>query len=292
MPRLSVILPVHNGLPNLTNAVRSTMCALPRDAELVIHDDASDDGTAAALDALDDQRIRVITSEVKRGVAGGLNLLLDDLDCEFVARMDADDIVLPWRFRQQLHALSRDVDVTFTTVVYFGSGLRINPPTRISPRAFPFQLLMRNPVAHSTMCGRIDPIRAAGGYRAVPAEDYDLWMRLVADGGRLVRLATPGLLYRIHPGQITASTDWKTAARTDPGYGDSYAQMSERFLGTDPTWFRSLRRLGPVDDAEQRRELQKLDSMIARRTTELGWLDRQALRRARKRLRSRDAQQT
>src|SRR4051794_10401516 len=101
MPRLSVIVPAFNAAGTIASAIRSTTRALPRDAEVVVLDDGSADGTADAVRALDDARVRVI-SRPNRGVAVTLNDLLDATDSELVARMDADDLVLPGRFVRQL----------------------------------------------------------------------------------------------------------------------------------------------------------------------------------------------
>lgn len=283
MPRLSVILPVRNGLPDLRTAVQSTLRALPPDSELVIHDDASDDGTPDYLDSITDSRVRVLSSATPRGVAGGLNLLLDSVDCEYVGRMDADDITLPWRFRHQLRALRRDADVCFTGVIYFGSEVRFYVPFKIGSSAFPLHLLMRNPVTHSSMCGRLDSIVGVGGYRPVPAEDYDLWMRLAAEGARLVRTAPPGVLYRVHSQQITASDQWRRAARCMPGYADSYERLSHYAVSADPTWFRALRRLDVLDDDERQRRLSELSRLIDREAKHVGWTERRALRAAQRR---------
>lgn len=265
-------------MPHLRLAVKSTLGALPHDSNLVIHDDASEDGTSDYLDSLDDARVRVMTTETPRGVAGGLNHLLDSIDSEFVGRMDADDIALPWRFQQQLRTLRAGADVTFTTTVLFGSTNRPRSPLRLSSKAVPFHLLIRNPFAHSTMCARTESITRVSGYRAVPAEDYDLWMRLAASSAKLVRIATPGILYRVHHGQVTAQETWRREAHSNPGYADSYESLAATVLGASPTWFRALRRLDDESDQERLEHLRELSNRIDRASSHLGPYDRSLLR--------------
>lgn len=101
MPRLSVLMPVYNSAATLPAAVKSTLRALPEDSELVILDDGSTDRTLALAQGFTDQRVRVL-SQSNAGVAAALNALLSASDSEFIARMDADDIVLPGRFGRQL----------------------------------------------------------------------------------------------------------------------------------------------------------------------------------------------
>lgn len=60
MPRVSVILPVYNGMPYLQQAVGSILGQTFRDLELVLIDDVSTDETAAYLSGLVDPRVPVI----------------------------------------------------------------------------------------------------------------------------------------------------------------------------------------------------------------------------------------
>lgn len=279
MPGLSVLLPVRDGAATIERAVRSTLQAMPRDAELVVLDDASTDSTGERLASVVDRRLRIETSPAPRGVAGGLNHLLAITDSEVVARMDGDDVSSPLRFRRQLPALAT-ADVVFSTVVQWrpARGLRgVTPPkpTPISPRAFPLQLVLRNPVSHPTMTARRDVIDAAGGYREVPAEDYDLWIRLALAGVRLRRLALPDLVYRLHPHQVTASTIWRDASWSDPQVLDAYGQLCGAVLGTRFPRLLTLA-AGPGSDAEMEAVLAAFGAAVARAADRLPANERRA----------------
>lgn len=233
MPRLTVLMPVRNGERTVGRAVRSTLADLPRDSELLVFDDASTDDTAGTLAMVRDDRLRVIHSAQPTGVAGGLNTLLAHSDSEFVGRMDADDICLRGRFVREARAMA-SMDVAFTTVVEFTDGTRIfrpNPPRRLGPAAFPLHLLLTNPVAHPTMFARRVAISDVDGYREVPAEDYDLWIRLAVSGAKLGRLALPGIAYRAHAGQVTLSQGWRLASWRNRLVAEAFEQLSERLLG-------------------------------------------------------------
>ncbi len=235
MPRLSVLLPVRNGAVTIRTAVTTTLRALPRDSELVVLDDCSTDGTLAVLDEIDDRRLSIIAGSEPAGVAGGLNRLLDETDSAVVGRMDADDACLPWRFRRQLPFLvDGRADAVFTTVLHWHSDRRRlspNPPVAISPTAFPIHLTMTNPVSHPTMLALREAVVGVGGYRSVPAEDYELWMRLHLAGSKLQRLAVPGLAYRVHNAQITATDGWSATSWADPVVSASYGDLTAEVLG-------------------------------------------------------------
>ncbi|RLP08985.1 glycosyltransferase family 2 protein [Propionibacterium australiense] len=246
MPRLSVLLPARNAESTVAKAVRSTLSAMPADAELVVGDDGSSDRTAeqvlagATRRGVVDPRLRLV--EVVPG-AGGITRVLTQLleasDSELVGRMDADDISLPGRFSAALRCLARGDDMVFLQQIELrepaggGAGRRIVPrvPYPIGPDEFGLHLLLTNPVCHPTMVATRDLLDRVGGYREVPAEDYDLWLRSAAAGGRLRRLGRWGIVYRVHSAQITASGQWRNASWADERQAQAFADLSERLTG-------------------------------------------------------------
>lgn len=186
------------------------------------------------------------------GVASGLNLLLSATDSEHVARMDADDICLPWRFGVQ-EANLRKFDMVFSSVVFINSrGLPIRPdlPGRITPDAIPLHLLLGNVLVHPTLYASRRIMDETGGYRETAAEDYDLWLRAVLMGARIVRTAEPGLMYRRHGKQATATGGWLDKA-DDPLLDESYGRLAHHasgFLGDT----RLLRRSSVAGQAASR----------------------------------------
>lgn len=234
MPKISVLLPVRNGGRFVDRAVRSTLTALPRDAELVVLDDASSDDTAAILERISDARLRMIQNSTSAGVSAGLNQLLAATDSALVARMDADDVTLPWRFRWQSREL-REHDFAFTSVVFIranGTIIRPEQPGRIAADALPLHLLIGPMLVHPTMFARRSAVEALGGYRATPGEDFDLWLRALNAGYRMVRTGYPGLLYRRHADQVTAA-DARNAKLPDALVDPEYARLFQRELGSD-----------------------------------------------------------
>lgn len=189
MPRLSVHMAARNSEATIERAIRSTLAALPKDAELVVGDDASSDGTADRVLAIVDPRLRLLRRSRSEGIGPARQHLLDTTDSEFVATMDSDDVCLPWRFRTQLPRLERSVDLCFTSVVSFreaaGRVSRVRPglPLRIDARALPLHLLVMNMLHNAAMAARRATLVEAGGYRHVLGEDHDLWLRVIAAGG-------------------------------------------------------------------------------------------------------------
>lgn len=235
MPELSVILPARNAENTIGRALTSTLRALPADSELFVLDDGSTDGTADVVAGIRDRRLRLESAPSGLGVSRGLNHLLGATDSDLVARMDADDLCLPWRFREQRRALRRHgTDVCFSTVVEWRPPSPrpfVKAPVPLSRQSFPLHLLLGNPVAHPAMMARRSALEAVAGYREVPAEDFDLWLRLATAGHSIERLGTPGLLYRLHSNQVTASSAWRSRSWGDSTVNEAYEQLSLRLLG-------------------------------------------------------------
>lgn len=236
MPRLVIILPVRNAEKTIESAVRSTLRVLPPDSQLYIFDDGSTDRTLDVLERIQDRRIEIMTGGGGAGVAGGLNALMNISDSEFLGRMDADDVCLPGRFKAQMSALKKGVDLVFGGILNFGDGfvgVRPSTPRQFSAEFIQIALMVCNPVAHSTMLGRRSAITAVGGYRECRAEDYDLWLRLAIEGGRLIKLARPVLAYRHHLGQVTAEINYSKSTLAEVPIQESRQGLAHLLLGEE-----------------------------------------------------------
>ncbi|MBT2502714.1 glycosyltransferase [Curtobacterium sp. ISL-83] len=217
MPRITVVMPAHNAGSTLQAAVRSTLRALPRDSEILVYDDASSDDTAEVANRLarDDRRVRLLGGDgLNVGAAAARNILIGATDSEFVAAMDADDVTLPNRFFAYEERMD-GVDLLFAPIIRFGRGRRphVPRPAQLSTDAVPLALFILNPLPQSTMIARRDALNGAGTYVHGPAEDYELWVRLAADGARIRFSSWPTVAYRHHEGQATARVGYERQVR-------------------------------------------------------------------------------
>ncbi len=100
---VTCILPVYNGERFLAEALDSVLGQNVPSLEVLVVDDGSTDGTAAILDQFG-SKIRVISQD-NRGVSAARNRGLDEVDSEFVAFQDCDDLWMPGKLTRQLAAL-------------------------------------------------------------------------------------------------------------------------------------------------------------------------------------------
>lgn len=205
IPAVSVLLPVHNGLPYLRDAVQSVLDQSYNYFEFLIIDDGSTDGSGELLDhfARNDKRIRLIRRENK-GLVASLNEGLRLARAPLVARMDADDICLPQRLALQVEAFNANMKLSV-----LGAAVYVFQQSKASIALVPCVVGAQNvaksmekfcALAHPSVMYRRDAVLGFGGYREVcrHAEDYDLWLRMLDKGCMIDNMATPLLKYRLH----------------------------------------------------------------------------------------------
>jgi glycosyl transferase family 2 len=208
-PRVSVVMPVHNGGRYLEHAVESILGQTFADFEFVVVDDGSTDSTAEALCRYQaaDPRVRVIHQE-QAGLVASLNRGCGQARAAYIARMDADDIAFPDRFARQVEFLDRHpaVAVVGSAIVRVdAAGREIKRNVCPTTHAAIVEALREYTCfTHPSVMLRAEALAAVGGYRAAyrAAEDYDLWVRL-SERYELANLPEPLLYYRVFPGQVS-----------------------------------------------------------------------------------------
>jgi GT2 family glycosyltransferase len=216
-PDVSVLMPVRNGARYLPAALASLRACRAPALEIVVVDDGSTDTTPAILaEAMRVDARLVALAEKAGGIVAALERARRRARAPLLARLDADDLAYPERFRRQAEAFAADSDL-----VLLGTAAdRIDAAGRIvGALRYPEdgdelrrELARRNPFVHSTTMMRRSAVAQAGGYRAffLAAEDYDLWLRIAA-AGRIGNLGDRLGAHRIHAGSTTARHTFRQA---------------------------------------------------------------------------------
>jgi hypothetical protein len=239
--RISVLLPVKNGLPHLHDAVASLVAQTHPDIEVLVIDDGSDDGGPQQVLTQALSHVRVMRSK-GQGLAAALNTGLRAATGAFIARQDADDWSHPERLARQIQFLMRhpEIDILGATAdivdaegrpidaVSNEGGLREYDSLQ-TPDALADALLEANVLLSGTVIARRDLLRRAGGYRPgfTGAEDYDLWLRLLPDA-RFAKLPTRLYTYRVHARQVSQQYEGvgrASAARAREEYEERQAAL-------------------------------------------------------------------
>ncbi len=110
MPKISIIMPVYNGMPYLPLAVESIFKQNLPDWELIIVADICHDGSIEYLQqiAQNNPKIRLIIPDQRIGVIQAQNLALGIAKSEYITWQMADDISLPNRFEKLYNLLQNN----------------------------------------------------------------------------------------------------------------------------------------------------------------------------------------
>jgi len=211
-------MPVRDARETVVAAIASVQAQSMADWELVIVDDGSRDGTKELLRqiAASEPRIVLIVQEPK-GIAEALNRGLASCRGEFVARMDADDVMSERRLELQsaFLAANRDFGLVSCRVRFGGSEAgyaahvdwinSLMDPDEMSLRRF-----VEAPVAHPSVMFRRRLLDEHGGYREGDfPEDYELWLRWLEAGVRFGKVEQELLTWNDPPQRLS---------RIDPRY--------------------------------------------------------------------------
>ena len=240
---VSVLMTAYNAERFLPQAVASVLRQTHREFEFVVIDDGSSDDTRQILAdyARADARLRFVSHE-NMGMGRSLNKGLGLVRGEWVARLDADDEMLPTRLERQI-AFVRDhpeVAVTATLVNYTDARGRVigRSQSDLMDRPALDAALRRGElihVHHPAVMARADVLRSAGGFRPDfwPADDVELWNRL-ADAGHLVLVQPEHLTnYRIHGSSACVESSRRATEKLE--WVEACAR-SRRAGAPEPTW--------------------------------------------------------
>lgn len=125
-----------------------------------------------------------LPQKVNRGLGEALRIACENCSCDYIARMDADDIALPERFELQMMCFEKNPEVSVVggMITEFDG----NPTNIISYRNLPLEdldikkfMVYRSGLNHVTVIVRKDALMKAGNYSGeIKQEDYYLWARM------------------------------------------------------------------------------------------------------------------
>jgi hypothetical protein len=78
------------------------------------------------------------------------------------------------------------------------------------------------------MLAKKESIIALGGYNEAVAEDYDLWIRAWTSGYKFGRSRGYGIMYRIHPGQLSQQANHSRRVASDPALSVAHEGLANK----------------------------------------------------------------
>ncbi|WP_415183146.1 glycosyltransferase family 2 protein [Phaeovulum sp.] len=208
-PLVTVIMANFRGAQHIEAAMHAVLRQSHEQIELIVSDDASDDDSYAIVThiAATDPRVRLITAQTRGGPARARNGALAVARGEWIAIVDADDLVHPERIMRMLDAAAAlGADMVADDMMPFGNlaataqGTLYGATLAQGPRTITAADMIASPPL-----GYLKPLirrTTLGALRYDESlhngEDFDLYLRLLLKGARLVLLPQPTYLYRRH----------------------------------------------------------------------------------------------
>jgi glycosyltransferase involved in cell wall biosynthesis len=193
-PAVTVLIGAYDNEPTVARAIASILGQSEPRLELIVIDDGSSDGSAAAAEAAigADPRGRVMRLERNVGIARSLNEGLRAATAPVVAIQDADDHSAPERLERQLELLAAEPGVAVVGArmrEVDAEGRLLAPRTSFAVGDVGPVLPRFNPIPNGSAAMRREVALALGGYdqRYRYAAEYDLWLR-IAERHRVVAL--------------------------------------------------------------------------------------------------------
>ena len=218
--KLAVILPAYNAENFITECLESLLNQTFSDFCILAVNDASTDNTGNILEdyAAKDTRLRVYHFSENQGEPAVMQFTMDilkEMDVEYVARMDADDVCIPQRFERQIQYLDNhpEIDILGSNAVLFYEGQTRAPKFTDHPlldkdiKAH-FSLARGNIINPTTMWRHSSikdlPINYA---QTATAPDFHMWVQCALHQKKFANLPEPLLVYRLHQGQASKIHD-------------------------------------------------------------------------------------
>ena len=198
---VSIGIPFYNAEDTLLDAIRSIFAQTHQNWELILVDDGSTDNSLALARSIKDPRVRVYSDGKNRKLAARLNQITKLAKYDFIARMDADDLVSPLRLEKQIKLLvsNPDIDLVTTGLCSLNDD---NKPVGVrcvkeGHMVTPDNLLSsKSGILHASLLARREWFeRNPYNEEMVLAEDYELWIRSYSSSDLKIGFISEPLYY-------------------------------------------------------------------------------------------------
>ena len=213
----SIVIPGYNSSLYIKESINNVLKQSYKKFEFIIIDDGSTDNSIDIIKSYKDKRIKLISN--CHNYIESLNRGIQASKGEYIARMDADDIMLPQRLKIQYDFLKQNPNIFIcgSWAESFGKETKI-VQTHVEHESIIGSMLLYNPIINpSTMMRRIVFNNNLGmlykeGYPR--AEDYKLWTDFASKGFHFANIPKVLLKYRLSDTQITSNKKIEMANST------------------------------------------------------------------------------
>lgn len=208
--KISIGIPFFNAECYLEGAIKSIIQQSLKDWELILVDDGSTDNSLdiARYFAQKDTRIRVISDGLNKKLPYRLNQIIKESKGEYIARMDADDLIHPDRLKIQLEFLenNKNFDLVSAGIISINDKNQIKGIRKVDKVYSEFSEIKRHyPIVHASILARKTWYSRNNYNTKMPrSQDYELWCRAISKNDLKLAVLPEALYYYREEGLVTA----------------------------------------------------------------------------------------
>jgi glycosyltransferase involved in cell wall biosynthesis len=211
---VSVVIPCYNHGLYLEETVKSVVNSKYDELEIIIVDDGSTDNSKEVAMLLCSKFSNVsYYFQANSGPSVARNFGISQSSGKYILPLDADDLISDNYIVEAVSKLNEDPDlkVVYAKANKFG---KVNKPWSLKKFSL-YNLAMDNLIYVSAIFRKSDWERV-NGYtenKVLVREDWEFWIKLLKEGGKVIQLPFVGFYYRIHTTsrRKSMSTDKKKA---------------------------------------------------------------------------------
>lgn len=216
MPIVSIIIPAYNQGEYLKQAIESSLAQTFCDFEVIVVDDGSTDSTPEVVKGFTDSRIHYLRQENK-GLSGARNTGIRNSRGQYLTFLDSDDLFLPDKLALLIAAFQQHPEMGMIA----GQALLIDEHGKLIDTTFnstmqgdSAELILGNPFHVGSIMVLKSWQEKIGFFdeNLRSYEDWDMWLRLVKAGCKIMTIDQPVSLYRFHTAQMTRNGSQMTRA--------------------------------------------------------------------------------
>lgn len=206
---ISIGIPFYNVENYLADAIKSVLAQTYPYWELILVDDGSTDNSLKIAQeiASRDSRVRVISDGENKKLPYRLNQLVVESKGEFIARMDADDVMHPVRLEKQLYFLlnNKEYDLVSSGLISIDNNNQVKGFRCVDELYYDFIApKMSYPVVHPSIMARKSWFERNQYSEKYPrAEDFELWTRSIKSNDFKMAVLPDLLLYYREDGNLS-----------------------------------------------------------------------------------------
>ena len=180
-PLVSILIPAFNADRTIAIAIKSCLSQTYTNIEVLVLNDGSIDYTATEINKF--EKIRIINHEQNLGIASSRNRLLKEAKGEYIAWLDADDLMAKDRIEKQMAYLEKhpNIDIVGSWITTDSKSIAFKK-LPIKSNLIKAHLWFKNCMVQPSILSKNFYVKEGIYYNSTfdYMEDYELWYRLTS----------------------------------------------------------------------------------------------------------------